>query len=85
VIAIEPCAVPADAPPPDRWTLKLLTAGGPSWVSFDAEPVRKTDMTIAVGDIVAAWGWPDATRRCELRAGILEANGRYLRVRDAAP
>ncbi|MGD9648336.1 MAG: hypothetical protein AB7U73_21670, partial [Pirellulales bacterium] len=85
VIAIEPCAVPADAAPPDRWTLKLLTAGGPAWVTFDAEPVRRTDLEIAIGDVVAAWGWPDSTRRCELHAGILEANGRYLRVRDAAP
>ena len=85
VIAIEPCAVPADASPPDRWTLKLLTSAGPAWVTFDAEPVRKTDLEIAIGDVVAAWGWPDVTRRCELHAGILEAGGRYLRVRDAAP
>lgn len=85
VIAIEPCAVPAGAAPPDRWTLKLLTSAGPAWVTFDAEPVRRTDLEIAIGDVVAAWGWPDVTRRCELHAGILEANGRYLRVRDAAP
>ena len=85
VIAIEPCAVPAGAAPPDRWTLKLLTSAGPAWVTFDAEPVRKTDLEIAIGDVVSAWGWPDVTRRCELHAGILEAGGRYLRVRDAAP
>jgi sporulation protein YlmC with PRC-barrel domain len=85
VIAIEPCAVPAGAAPPDRWTLKLLTSAGPAWVTFDAEPVRKTDLEIAIGDVVSAWGWPDVTRRCELHAGVLEANGRYLRVRDAAP
>ncbi|MBX9787363.1 MAG: PRC-barrel domain-containing protein [Pirellulales bacterium] len=85
VMAIEPCAVPADAPPPDRWTLKLLTSSGPSWVTFDAEPVRRTDLEIRIGDVVSAWGWPDATRRGELHAGILEAGGRYLRVRDAAP
>ena len=85
VVAIEPCAVPAGAPPPARWTLKLLTASGPSWVTFDAEPVRRTDLEIGIGDVVSAWGWPDATRRWELQAGILEAGGRYLRVRDAAP
>lgn len=85
VIAIEPCAVPEGAAPPDRWTLKLLTSTGPAWVTFDAEPVRKTDLEIAIGDVVSAWGWPDVTRRCELHAGVLEANGRYLRVRDVAP